>query len=81
MPDIKIRIPLVINSNGAWNTMGWGPNIHESELLDLAFEGLMEEEPKPGYVEAVHWITFTVPVPELAVFEITEVEVVPDEED
>ena len=63
MKTVKVRIALVVNSNGYWSAYGFpkdGPR-DESMMMDNACDGMGE----PNGVEAKHWITAEVEVPEV----------------
>ena len=72
--SVKVRIALVVNSDGKWNASGWS-GAENDEVMECALEGL---EATGG--EAEFWITATVPLPEVqeiagAVEEVEEPEI------
>lgn len=63
MKTVKVRIPVVVDTKGNWNAVGWhiGKAQKDGDLLDAAYTG-MDDCPEPWQVA---WITAEVPVPEV----------------
>jgi len=63
MKTVRVRIAVAVNSQGAWNSNGWGwadKQRPDADLVAGAFDGLPEDEAR----EHVVFVEADVPVPE-----------------
>ena len=58
MKVIKVRIAVVVDDAGDWNSVGWSGSASSSEQMSLA------GEPMERQALAEYWVTAELPVPE-----------------